>query len=433
MLHKINEILVNKNLLTKEQVALIGVSGGVDSMVLADVLIRLGYKIAIGHVNHKMRGEESDLDESLVIDFAREHQIVCHTTILPERLRKTKNFQQQARNFRYQWFTELCDKNHYHKVATAHQLNDEIETFFINLFRAAGLTGLSGMDDNLNGKIIRPLLSITKGEIYDYAATHHIPFREDQSNEDPKYLRNKLRKQFIPALRDIGVNTEMNISKSIQYLKETEALLQTFIHENNIVKVTDSTTIVNLQALSKHTNATSILYYIAKPYGFNRIQTDSVWASVEIGAKSVTANYALTKDRSSITIKPLSESTSFEIPIACAGTYIINDREISISVIETKDIVFQKGTEYLGFDQNPFPLKARSRKSGDTFKPLGMTGLSKSLKKFITDEKMDSTQKDNLILFEHNTKICYVAPFRISELYKIKPNNNFIVMVEIKN
>ncbi len=430
MLTKINSIIKDKNLISENDSVLIAVSGGVDSMVLSHILIHLGYKIAFAHVNHKLRAEDSNMDEVLVQNFGLENNIACHIIDLPESIKGSKNFQNQARNFRYQWFDQLCEQHRYTKIATAHHFNDEIETFFMHLLRAAGINGLSGMNDNLNNKIIRPLLSVTKDEIYNFASQHCVPFREDLSNEDNKYLRNKIRNVLIPTITKVDQNAEINISKSIQHLKETDALLQSFIHNSQLVDATDGITKIDLKGLNAYSNAASILFYIAKPFGFNRKQTDAILFSNAIGAKSLTELHILKKDRSFITIKPIAETLRFEVTILSPGIYDVNGQRLSISMIQKNEITFQKGAEYLGFMDNPFPLTARSRKTGDVFTPLGMNGLSKTLKKFIVDEKMDSAEKENMIVLEHNENICYVMPFRISENHKVKANNAYILKVE---
>jgi tRNA(Ile)-lysidine synthase len=431
MINKLHDIIVHKNLCTKEDIILIGASGGVDSMVLCHILLSLGYKIAVGHVNYKMRSQESDLDEALVSKFALDNHIPFHTTLMPDELKHKKNFQNQARIFRYAWFEELCEKNAYSKIATAHHLNDEIESFFLHLFRASGISGLAGINENLYAKIIRPLLSFSKEDIYKYASLHDVSYREDSSNKESKYLRNKIRNNLVPLLQDMDEGAIRNISKSIQYLKETDVFLNALANESQLISKSEESTILNVESLGNYENPAFILFYYAKPYGFNREQTDAVWYSSENGAKCLNKNYQLSKDRAFITIKPIGCTAGFEMCIPDEGTYLVNNQSLTFTLIERNEIEFNKHTEYLGFQSHPFPLTVRSRKQGDTFSPLGMKGLKKSLKKFMIDEKMDAMQKENIVVIEHNGEICYVAPYRISESFKVIGENSFILKIEI--
>lgn len=430
MLNKFRDFLVHKNLCSKEDVILIGASGGVDSMVLCDLFLELGYKIALAHVNYKMRSNESDMDETLVCKFALDNRIPFHSISMPEELKHKKNFQNQARIFRYEWFEELCEKHGYAKIATAHHLNDEIESFFLHLFRASGISGLAGINENLYTKIIRPLLSFDKEEIYHYATSHHVPYREDSSNKESKYLRNKIRNKLLPLLEDMDAGAISNISKSIQYLKETDTFLNALANESILVSKSAETTMLNIDSMRSYENPTFILFYYAKPYGFNREQTDAVWHSSENGAKCLNKKYQLSKDRTTITIRPIGCSVDFEMNITSEGSYLINNQKMTFTLIEKNQIVFSKDTEYLGFDQLPFPLTVRSRRPGDSFSPLGMKGLKKSLKKFIIDEKMNATEKEKIIVIEHKGTICYVAPYRISESFKVMGENAFILKIE---
>jgi tRNA(Ile)-lysidine synthase len=430
MLNKIQENILDKSLFLKTDTILIGVSGGVDSMVLACVLLDLGYPIAIAHVNYKMRVEQSDLDEKLVESFANVKNIPFHKIDFPEELKTKNNFQDQARKFRYNYFYELCNQYNYQKIATAHHINDEIESFFIHLLRSAGLEGLSGIDAKVNDKIVRPLLIINKEEIYDFAKEYKIPFREDESNAENKYLRNKIRNLLLPVLIDIDANATLKISKSIQHLKDSEALLNALLNENNLVETNeDGIVTIKGSALASYHNSASVLYFIGKKYGFNRQQANALIASSSNGAKSINADFEMIKDRNNYIIRPVAIFDQFRITIQEEGTYFINGSQVTLSLIEKNDIVFEKNTEYLSFANNPFPIVARSRQNGDEFMPIGMNGRSKSLKKYLIDEKIDQQAKEKIILFTHEEFICYVFPYRISEAYKVDTKNPFILKI----
>src|SRR5687768_15492367 len=182
---------------------LVGVSGGVDSMVLLHVLNVLEYPIAAAHVNFNLRGNESDEDAALVRQWCQENDTMYfeHYIDTKEYASERKlNTQSAAREIRYQWWKELVASDSFDFVATAHHRDDAIETFFINLFRGTGIKGLKGIPAKRDF-FIRPMLRISRTEIEDFASQYNIPFRIDRSNESDDYQRNRIRHHFIPLLR----------------------------------------------------------------------------------------------------------------------------------------------------------------------------------------------------------------------------------------
>lgn len=187
---------------------LLAVSGGVDSMVLLYLISNFKSQISnsfvVAHINYKLRGKDSDLDQKLVEEFCENHQIKLHIYQVSEKDQKPENasIQLWARELRYRFFREIQERENLKYLITAHHLNDQLETFFINLSRGSGITGLSGIPTNEN-QILRPLLPFSKEEIYAFAKENDIPFREDISNAKNDYLRNKIRNTIIPHFLDL--------------------------------------------------------------------------------------------------------------------------------------------------------------------------------------------------------------------------------------
>jgi len=182
---------------------LLAVSGGADSMVLSH-LFRFfdssqngkGLEFQVAHVNYHFRGEDSNLDQKIVEDFCKKNDIKFHLKdVSEEEKTQMKSLQNWARELRYDFFFKILEQENLDYIVTAHHLNDELETFFINLSRGSGIKGLSGIPKNENS-ILRPLLKFTKAEIYAFAEENHIDFREDKSNEKNDYLRNKIRNRY---------------------------------------------------------------------------------------------------------------------------------------------------------------------------------------------------------------------------------------------
>jgi len=221
---------------------LLAVSGGADSMVMLDLFRKrsaeqLDFMISAAHINYKLRGKDSDLDQKLVEDYCEKHKIPLFVYSVSEKDNKPENgsIQLWARELRYHFFHQICEENNIDFIATAHHLNDQLETFFINLMRGSGLKGLSGIPANEN-KILRPLLAFTKEEIYDFAEKNSVPFREDISNKKNDYLRNKIRNLIVPELVNADSNFIQNFSKSLCIIQQSSDFIkqkaEEFITEN---------------------------------------------------------------------------------------------------------------------------------------------------------------------------------------------------------
>ncbi|MCH1471073.1 MAG: tRNA lysidine(34) synthetase TilS, partial [Flavobacteriaceae bacterium] len=203
---------------------LVAVSGGVDSMVLLDLLREYSDVVVVAHCNFQLRGQESAEDEQLVESYCKRHQLTCHIKRFDTKLPK-QSTQMAARTLRYNWFEELCLSNDYDVVLTAHHADDNIETLLMNIIRGTGIEGLTGIPEQ-NGRILRPLLPFYKSEIIAYAQVHQIPWREDRSNKSNDYQRNAMRHHVIPELAKLHPKALENTIKTIDFTKEAVLVIQ---------------------------------------------------------------------------------------------------------------------------------------------------------------------------------------------------------------
>ena len=218
MLDRFRKFIAENNLINPGDRILLAVSGGIDSMVMTHLFLQLDHKMGIAHCNFSLRDEESDKDEEMVRKFAGEHNILFFSTRF-----KTKAFakenglsvQMAARELRYIWFEKIRLENLFDKIAVAHNLNDNIETLIINLTRGTGIAGLTGMR-SISNRIIRPLLFATRKDITEYCLQNQITFREDKSNADTKYTRNKIRHLVIPVLKEINPSIETTLNETAE-------------------------------------------------------------------------------------------------------------------------------------------------------------------------------------------------------------------------
>ena len=210
---------------------LLAVSGGADSMVLSSLFKMSNLKFEIAHINYHFRGEDSNLDQKIVEDFCTTNQIKFHLKdVSEEEKSKMTSLQNWARKIRYDYFFRILEEENLDYIVTAHHLNDELETFFINLSRGSGIKGLSGIPTNENS-ILRPLLKFTKAEIYAFAEENKIDFREDKSNEKNDYLRNKIRNQLTPKILGIFPQFLEHFGESLNYLSSVNEFYQTEIEK----------------------------------------------------------------------------------------------------------------------------------------------------------------------------------------------------------
>ena len=210
---------------------LLAVSGGADSMVLSSLFKMSNLKFEIAHINYHFRGEDSNLDQKIVEDFCTTNQIKFHLKdVSEEEKSKMTSLQNWARKIRYDYFFRILEEENLDYIVTAHHLNDELETFFINLSRGSGIKGLSGIPTNENS-ILRPLLKFTKAEIYAFAEENKIDFREDKSNQKDDYLRNKIRNHLTPKLLEISPQFLKQFGKSLSYLSSVNDFYQNEIEK----------------------------------------------------------------------------------------------------------------------------------------------------------------------------------------------------------
>ena len=263
---------------------LLAVSGGADSMVLSH-LFRFfnssqngkGLEFQVAHVNYHFRGEDSNLDQKIVEDFCKKNDIKFHLKDVSEQEKtQMKSLQNWARELRYDFFFKILEQENLDYIVTAHHLNDELETFFINLSRGSGIKGLSGIPKNEN-RILRPLLKFTKNEIYAFAKENSIDFREDKSNEKDDYLRNKIRNQLTPKIVEIFPNFLEQFGESLSYLSSVNEFYQEEIAktlEEVLMKENEETFTLNKEKLFQKPKV--LIIEVIRKLGFSGIEIEKI-------------------------------------------------------------------------------------------------------------------------------------------------------------
>ncbi|NND78181.1 MAG: tRNA lysidine(34) synthetase TilS [Flavobacteriales bacterium] len=416
---------------------LLTISGGMDSMVMLDIFLELGYPIAIAHCNFSLRNEESDLDEELVVQIAQEKGIVIHRKNFNTKIyskEKKLSVQEAARELRYSWFQELATEYSYTKIATAHHFDDNIETVLINLQRSSGLKGLRGILP-IRGNIIRPLLDLTKDEISEYAEERGISFREDRSNTDTKYLRNKIRHQAIPVLKKKDKEFYSNWKQRINENRKNWELLQSKVAEAKILCIEekkDGQLLIDIDELQDQEGSELILFHLLDGLGFSSKQRanaiDLLKAST--GKKITGDTHELIKDRNKLVLAPLADQ-SFNVEII-EGQFSVNGPlDLEIVEISKSTMAKQKSANIAYFDaaKLSFPLKVRNWQEGDKFFPFGMKG-QKKVSDLLIDNKVNIHEKKLIPIMTSGDEIIWVMGLRSSDKFKVTEETKEVLKIE---
>ena len=280
MVEEFRKYIAENNLFNPSDRVLLAVSGGIDSMVMAHLFLAINASTGIAHCNFNLRGPESDEDEAFVKDFASLHKIPFFSESFDTTgfaSEKGISIQMAARELRYRWFEEIRLKNNFYCISVAHNLNDNVETFLLNLTRGSGIAGLTAMKPK-HKNLIRPLLFATRSSIVEYCNFNKIDFREDRSNAETKYKRNKIRHIIIPKFKEINPSFETTIIETAERLNEINEIIS-----GHISGLRDKVTIVNKNSISFKINILqglsprlTLLYELFRPYGVAKGQLDDL-------------------------------------------------------------------------------------------------------------------------------------------------------------
>jgi len=418
---------------------IVGVSGGADSVVLAHLLKKHGFDIAIAHCHFNLRGKDADADQQFTKELASKMQVPFYTIKFETQTyadTRKISIQMAARNLRYFWFEKLCTEHGFDQIAVGTHLTDNIETFLFNATKGTGLSGLRGIKP-VNGKIIRPLLHNTKDEIYEYAKAEDLTWREDESNKSIRYHRNKIRHQVLPVLKDINPNLEATFERNFKRLGRVDAFLQNEISEiwDGWVKPEKKGWRLSKSDISNHPFADVVLSYKLPQFGFNDSNVHDLLKALkgQPGSMISSKDYHIYIDRKEIFIQ---QQRFFSLPNQYQITEfmgeISNPIKLRFTDLHAQKIQFATGnnTAYFDFDKLKFPLTLRKWKNGDTLKPFGMKGVKK-VSDLLINHKIPLHEKENVWVLESDGKICWVVGIRSSEEFKVADKTKRVYLVEV--
>ncbi len=386
----------------KDSKLLLAISGGLDSVVLMHLCNQLNLQISLVHCNFKLRNEESDLDEEFVKKIAQISSNQIFTTYFEtEKIANNRQISIQiaARELRYNWFQELVLKHQFEFVLTAHHLNDSLETFLIHLTRGSGLDGFTGIPAK-NGNIIRPLLPFSRAEILEYAIENQLEWREDSSNSSTKYLRNKIRHQVIPILKEINPSLLDSFANTIHYLQDAQQIIDDKIEEisSKISVEKDGMLFFDVSKIKQLSNPKRYLYQLLKKYQFTEWNNVLDLLTSQTGKQVFSKTHVLLKDRNFLILSeiPSKKSDSENFQILEHQSKILSPIFLNFEENASKNIE-NRNTISVAKKLLKYPLIVRKWQNGDYFCPLGMQG-KKKLSKYFKDEKFSLIEKEKIWL-----------------------------------
>ena len=435
------DFVQKEDLLRLNDRILLSVSGGMDSVVMADLFSRSGLSFGMAHCNFKLRGTDADLDEAFVQELAGLYKVPFFNQSFETQQYAKENgisIQMAARHLRYEWFEQLRADNQYDKIATAHHLDDQIETFFINLIRGTGLSGLSGIPLK-QGHIIRPLMFVFRSEIEEYLQKRRLKYRLDKSNLETRYLRNKIRLTILPEFSKIRKDFHLEITETIARIHHSNEILKDIIdrtREELLIWHGDEQWF-SISRLKSLTPLRTWLYELLKCYDFNIQTIEDIIRGLDgiPGKEYYSPTHKLIRDRDEliiIPVHPVDETGPAQFSVFEGNSLIRKPLSMKFRILETAGFIPSQdpGKACLDAECLTFPLTIRKWQKGDYFYPLGMK-QKKKLSDFFINNKFSRTQKEKTWLLCSGNNICWVIGHRIDERYKVTTSTKRILLAEL--
>ncbi|MDB0040799.1 tRNA lysidine(34) synthetase TilS [Algibacter sp.] len=436
MLNHLKTHIENRLGFLNQSKLLIAISGGLDSVVLTHLCHKLGFHIALAHCNFNLRGNESDADEDFVLQLAENLELEVFVERFDTELYAKENkcsIQMAARELRYTWFAELAEQLKFDYILTAHHADDNLETFIINFTRGTGLEGLKGIPE-VNDKFVRPLLSFSSKDIETYAQVNNMKWRDDSSNKSVKYLRNKLRHEVIPILKEINPSLLQSFKSTLSNLNDTADIIEestNAVLKRAIETIDENHVAFKISEFKNVNNPKAYLFEIFKDYGFTEWNDVVNLLDAETGKQVFSNTHRLIKNRNQLLLSKIQLNDNQEILI----TEDDDKKQTGLGILffNETDAVLEPSLNCIYVDKAllKFPLTLRNIKEGDVFYPLGMSG-KKKVGKYFKDERLSLLDKENTWLLCSGDHIIWVVNRRADNRFRVTENTKRILKIELK-
>ena len=437
---------------------LLAVSGGIDSMCMADMFCRAGGDCAVAHCNFHLRGADSDADAELVERWAREHGMPFFRADFDTAGYAAEHgvsIEMAARDLRYAWFARVAAGNGFDAVAVAHNANDNAETLILNLLRGTGLRGITGMSNErpFSGPImlIRPMLGMSRADIEAYAIEHGVEYREDRTNAENDAQRNRIRNEVFPEFAKINPSFVRTLNEDMEHFAQADAIVEDYFREAEGKVLTDNK--IDVEALLGLRHWRHVVFRILEPLGFHADTLAAVQRLLEeraagkegtfAGKRFLSPTYVLETSSGGFTVRPRSDGAQEDgsITVDGPGTYSLRGRTVRIELLPCIPGTMLKqpaGTLICDAAALPFPFTLRQWRAGDWMRPFGMDGKAKKISDLFTDNKFSLTDKEQAVVVhspaldkDGDGHVAAVAGLRMDEALRVAKGSVRIVRITL--
>jgi len=448
LIKKIKKNISENSIIDEKDRILVGLSGGPDSIFLLYILHNyFNNQLIIAHINHKLRGVDSDLDEKFVRTISQKLKIPLY--VIREDIRKLSNenkksIEEVGREVRFSFFDKTLKVENFNKIALGHNLDDNVETILINFIKGSGTKGLIGIPEKRDN-IIHPIINIKKEEILKFLEENKIEYRVDKTNFEIDFLRNKVRNYLLPIIeKEFNKNFKEKILSLSNILKVEDRFLDNLVEniKNDLIEFEDDFIKIDNKkfqkldlSLKRRLIRKAIDYFNRdlREYPLEHIDKVISLENKKTGKEiELPFNLIAVKDKNKIIIEKKGvEIPNFYIEIPDIGLYELAGMKIELTLVEKISKVKDIFTSFFDYDKIEFPIKFRKPKFGEKFKPLGLKN-EKKIQDFFVDNGIPKSVRWNLpILLDKKDDILWIVGVRISDDYKVTNLTKRVICIKI--